>query len=40
MTFLYIYAFVIMPVTVVAIGALGTWLHLRDLKRHSQHPAE
>jgi len=40
MTSLFIYAFVVMPVTLVAIGGIATWLHLRDLKRHTQHPAE
>ncbi|WP_280114009.1 hypothetical protein [Devosia riboflavina] len=40
MTLMYIYAFIVMPVVVVAIGATGAWLHLRDLKRHSHHPAE
>ena len=40
MTLMYIYAFIIMPLVVVAIGGLAAWLHLRDLKRHSQHPAE
>jgi uncharacterized protein YneF (UPF0154 family) len=40
MTFMYIYAFIIMPVALVAIGAGGAWLHMRNLKRHMQHPAE
>jgi hypothetical protein len=40
MTALWVYAFVVMPVLIVSIGALGAWLHLRDLKRHSHHPAE
>ncbi|MDB5623368.1 MAG: hypothetical protein JWR39_1931 [Devosia sp.] len=40
MTFLEWYAFVILPALVVAIGAGGAWLHLRDLKSREVHPAE
>jgi hypothetical protein len=41
MTFMEIFAFVIMPVLVVAIGWGGVWLHMRNLNRpHSRHPAE
>lgn len=40
MSFIELFAFVIMQVLVVALGAGGTWLHMRNLKRHEQHPAE
>jgi hypothetical protein len=41
MTFMELFAFVIMPVAVVAIGSFGAWLHMRDLKHHHpSHPAE
>ena len=40
MNFMALYAFVFMPILLVAIGSVATWLHLRDLKRHEHHPAE
>lgn len=41
MTFLEVFAFIIMPLLVAAIGWGAVWLHLWDLKRHNrQHPAE
>ncbi len=40
MSFIEVFAFIIMPAAVVAVGWAGAWLHLRDLRRHRQHPAE
>ncbi|WEJ57587.1 hypothetical protein [Devosia sp. FJ2-5-3] len=40
MSFIEVFAFIIMPILVLAIGSGGAWLHMRDLKRHEQHPAE
>lgn len=40
MTFLELFAFVSVPVIVVAIGVTGAWLHSRSLQRHRNTPAE
>lgn len=40
MSFMEVFAFLIMPAAVVVIGLSGAWLHMRDLKRHTRHPAE
>jgi hypothetical protein len=40
MSFMEVFAFIIMPAAIVAIGWAGAWLHMRDLKRHPHGPAE
>lgn len=40
MTGLELFAFVILPIMIVAIGGLGTWLHLRDLERRHGKPSK
>lgn len=41
MSFIEIFAFLVMPAAVVAIGWGGAWLHMRELRhRHGHHPAE
>ena len=40
MTGLELFAFVIMPVSLVAIGGLAAFLHNRSLRRHHTTPAE
>ena len=40
MTSLEIFAFVVLPAVVVAIGAGATWLHLHSLRSHHPHPGE
>jgi hypothetical protein len=40
MTFLEIFAFVILPIVVVAGGALAVWLNDRDLRSRHTHPGE
>ena len=40
MTELWVVAFVVMPVIVVALGWSAAWLHHRSLQRHRNTPAE
>lgn len=40
MRFIEVFAFIIMPMLVLAIGVGGSWLHMRDLKRREDHPIE